>query len=186
MNSHDSKEEQVFNKGESCIVIMKSNDSKVEHVSTKKENCFICLEDYDKKSASFLPCSHSFHPQCIEGWLGKKNSCPVCRTKVNNNITEVSSDSFEDLLTLPPVKPYFYSPIHPIEPPYFGPPIHPIEPPYFFPPIHPMEPYIIPIYPFRRNRLPMIYYNSSPRMFSETDIITHRHLSPLQIEFSDV
>ena len=44
-------------------------------------DCSICLESY--KYAALLcglPCGHSFHQQCIMGWLGRDNHCcPVCR-----------------------------------------------------------------------------------------------------------
>ena len=31
-----------------------------------------------------LPCDekHYFHPKCIEGWLSKNNSCPLCKKPV--------------------------------------------------------------------------------------------------------
>ncbi len=43
--------------------------------------CVICLESY-KYSVTLcgLPCGHSFHQQCILGWLSRDNHCcPVCR-----------------------------------------------------------------------------------------------------------
>ena len=43
--------------------------------------CVICLETY-KFGAMLcgLPCGHSFHHQCIMGWLSRDNHCcPVCR-----------------------------------------------------------------------------------------------------------
>lgn len=29
-----------------------------------------------------LVCQHTFHTMCIHRWLGRANTCPVCRTKV--------------------------------------------------------------------------------------------------------
>ena len=44
-------------------------------------DCVICLESYKNNVALCgLPCGHSFHQQCIMGWLSRDNHCcPVCR-----------------------------------------------------------------------------------------------------------
>ena len=45
--------------------------------------CSICLEDYqvgdEKKS---LSCPHAFHKGCIDQWLKRVASCPVCKAEV--------------------------------------------------------------------------------------------------------
>ena len=42
--------------------------------------CQICLEDWQKEeTVRDLPCTHFFHVQCLDTWLGHKNSCPLCR-----------------------------------------------------------------------------------------------------------
>ena len=43
--------------------------------------CSICLESYKLGCVLCgLPCGHSFHQQCIMGWLSRDNHCcPVCR-----------------------------------------------------------------------------------------------------------
>ena len=44
-------------------------------------NCLICMDEY--KEGTFkrcLPkCKHYFHKKCIDKWLKKNASCPVCR-----------------------------------------------------------------------------------------------------------
>lgn len=42
--------------------------------------CAICHDDLDRAVA--LPCSHAFCGACINRWLAKKASCPVCRAVV--------------------------------------------------------------------------------------------------------
>ena len=44
-------------------------------------DCSICLESYKYSTLLCgLPCGHSFHQQCIMGWLSRDNHCcPVCR-----------------------------------------------------------------------------------------------------------
>ncbi|OIT01823.1 PREDICTED: NEP1-interacting protein-like 1 [Nicotiana attenuata] len=46
--------------------------------------CAICLQDFkDGDSARLLPsCKHSFHTQCIDEWLIRHGSCPICRVEI--------------------------------------------------------------------------------------------------------
>lgn len=42
--------------------------------------CAICCEDFQNgEQLSELPCSHTFHVQCITPWLRRSASCPCCR-----------------------------------------------------------------------------------------------------------
>ncbi|KAF3341454.1 RING-H2 finger protein ATL39-like protein [Carex littledalei] len=47
-------------------------------------DCTICLNDLDEGDAvRLLPvCMHLFHRDCIDLWLEKNNTCPVCRSRV--------------------------------------------------------------------------------------------------------
>jgi hypothetical protein len=50
------------------------------NASHKFTNCSICLMDYeDGEKFRHLPCSHMFHPECIDKWLEQKPVCPVCK-----------------------------------------------------------------------------------------------------------
>uniref|UniRef100_A0A0G4F9D3 RING-type domain-containing protein n=1 Tax=Chromera velia CCMP2878 TaxID=1169474 RepID=A0A0G4F9D3_9ALVE len=45
-----------------------------------EEECNICHEDYEDSSMVLvLPCDHFWHTACIRKWLGRSESCPVCR-----------------------------------------------------------------------------------------------------------
>jgi hypothetical protein len=43
-------------------------------------NCSICISDISKgEETLLLPCGHLYHSGCVESWLKKNNTCPVCR-----------------------------------------------------------------------------------------------------------
>ncbi|XP_042489873.1 E3 ubiquitin-protein ligase ATL6-like [Macadamia integrifolia] len=43
--------------------------------------CAVCLSEFeDEDTLRLLPkCDHVFHPDCIDAWLSKRTTCPVCR-----------------------------------------------------------------------------------------------------------
>ncbi|KAL7593876.1 hypothetical protein Lser_V15G35356 [Lactuca serriola] len=47
-------------------------------------NCAICLQDFEKEEEGReLPsCRHVFHLECIDEWLIRQGSCPICRRDV--------------------------------------------------------------------------------------------------------
>ncbi|KAI4311535.1 hypothetical protein MLD38_036421 [Melastoma candidum] len=50
--------------------------------------CSICLGEYEEKEVlRIMPkCGHSFHVACIDVWLRKKSTCPVCRLSLHNTL----------------------------------------------------------------------------------------------------
>jgi len=45
--------------------------------------CAICQSDYTVgEDVKELPCSHTFHPQCVDSWLAIKADCPLCRHQI--------------------------------------------------------------------------------------------------------
>eukprot|EP00727_Mastigamoeba_balamuthi_P001163 m51a1_g11043 putative ring finger protein 141 (265) ;mRNA; r:452129-453109 len=43
------------------------------------EDCAVCME---RKSTVVLPCTHAFCQECLEGWRGRSETCPMCRANV--------------------------------------------------------------------------------------------------------
>ena len=50
-----------------------------------KKSCCICLHEMDnssEKKIMALPCGHIFHEDCINQWISKKPTCPVCNYEI--------------------------------------------------------------------------------------------------------
>ncbi|KAL8162883.1 hypothetical protein V2J09_014372 [Rumex salicifolius] len=73
-NNHEhlgASNAQISNLPES-IVQTSSNDS-----------CTICLEEPSiGETIRHLPCLHKFHKECIDSWLRRKRSCPICKSDI--------------------------------------------------------------------------------------------------------
>lgn len=56
--------------------------------SMEDAQCTICLAEYQEKEVlRIMPkCGHSFHLSCIDTWLRKQSTCPVCRLSVQDSI----------------------------------------------------------------------------------------------------
>lgn len=54
--------------------------------SLEDAQCSICLGEYqENEELRMMPkCGHCFHLACIDVWLRKQPTCPVCRFPVNN------------------------------------------------------------------------------------------------------
>ncbi|TYI13248.1 hypothetical protein ES332_A08G046200v1 [Gossypium tomentosum] len=51
-----------------------------------EEDCIICLEELEVGFyASQMPCSHTFHVDCIVKWLKQSHYCPICRFEMPTN-----------------------------------------------------------------------------------------------------
>lgn len=55
--------------------------------SREDNQCAVCLGDYqlDEKLQELPVCKHLFHVSCIDEWLAKNTTCPICRSSVNQD-----------------------------------------------------------------------------------------------------
>ncbi|CAN6481172.1 unnamed protein product [Victoria cruziana] len=71
------------------IVITTASTAKfnVDDFSSEEDaQCCICLGEYQERDVlRFLPkCGHAFHVTCIDRWLLKQRTCPVCRLSLQD------------------------------------------------------------------------------------------------------
>jgi hypothetical protein len=51
------------------------------------EDCTICGEEMQVgHTVRTMPCKHSFHKDCIDPWITRHNTCPNCRSNVDQNV----------------------------------------------------------------------------------------------------
>jgi len=72
------------------------NDDIVEYLESLKEipklpeqpltvmtkQCIICLSDENILQGYMTACNHQFHAECLQQWIAKHNSCPMCRSSI--------------------------------------------------------------------------------------------------------
>ncbi|XP_072294683.1 leukemia NUP98 fusion partner 1 isoform X2 [Eucyclogobius newberryi] len=62
-------------------------EQRVRTISLHEDNrlCLICYEDMKKNGVGTkeLQCTHRFHKECMELWLWRKQTCPMCRVCVS-------------------------------------------------------------------------------------------------------
>ena len=46
------------------------------------DTCAICIETYspEENVSTLQPCGHMYHEECIDNWMKKSVSCPLCNT----------------------------------------------------------------------------------------------------------
>lgn len=56
------------------------------------KECPVCQESFkDEDQVICMPCSHSYHEDCLVTWLKMHNSCPVCRVPLSENTSSNTS-----------------------------------------------------------------------------------------------
>ncbi|KAK8935756.1 E3 ubiquitin-protein ligase SDIR1 [Platanthera zijinensis] len=54
--------------------------SLIQQITDSEEACAVCLENPSVgDTIRHLPCLHKFHKDCIDTWLRRKRSCPICK-----------------------------------------------------------------------------------------------------------
>lgn len=100
----DSKNIFLGEKIKSNIIKRKSGEIKEKEEENENEYCPICNEN---KVEVMLDCSHFFCQKCIKTWLfDKKNTCPLCRFKVDLKNVRLKEKDQWDLIDINEVENY--------------------------------------------------------------------------------
>ena len=52
-------------------------------IHKNQENCVICMNAFVKnEEIRKIKCTHLFHRECIDEWLGREKKCPLCKKDV--------------------------------------------------------------------------------------------------------
>ena len=78
-----------------AAIVSELPETKIDDINkldNDKKNCVICMEDFKAGDISTnLPCLHMFHTNCIQSWLKKQNTCPICKFKLTpENINNIN------------------------------------------------------------------------------------------------
>ena len=70
---------------ERCRII-KQGDELLQEEDGEAASCPICMDVLDdEKVIRATPCNHTFHEQCLSGWLNVSRCCPMCRFDLLEN-----------------------------------------------------------------------------------------------------
>ena len=82
-----------------CCSSYKLKESVLDHVEDNFE-CFIC-RDWVVGTTAMAPCGHIGCSECIEQWLKRNKTCPVCRQKCASLVPIKTVDCFLEKMLMP-------------------------------------------------------------------------------------
>ena len=70
----------------------------VEQTTDDETKCGICYTDLNNKNTVMTPCNHAFCSSCFFKWLGRKETCALCRsTLLSNTVVEERAIELEEI-----------------------------------------------------------------------------------------
>uniref|UniRef100_A0AC35U6D0 RING-type domain-containing protein n=1 Tax=Rhabditophanes sp. KR3021 TaxID=114890 RepID=A0AC35U6D0_9BILA len=59
------------------------------------DECTICMFEFESNmNVRVLPCKHTYHVECIDDWLLRNFSCPMCMTPVDSSMLSTFASNF--------------------------------------------------------------------------------------------
>lgn len=68
------------------LAVVKYDKEKSKNLDPELKKCCVCLEEFeDGIDVRFLTCLHRFHKNCVDQWLEKNTTCPICKADQNQD-----------------------------------------------------------------------------------------------------
>jgi len=99
LNQFGVPPEHIRNRGatQECIDAIGLDTVDEETCGKLKESqtvCGICLEEFKvQDEMRTMDCTHCFHKECIDRWLGQVASCPICKKELTSDCASGTSSS---------------------------------------------------------------------------------------------
>eukprot|EP00977_Amphora_coffeiformis_P009215 scaffold2100_cov207-Amphora_coffeaeformis.AAC.3 len=70
---------------QSIPLVKLEDEAALQALPDHQRTCNICLEDFvvGDSVRKLVDCTHVFHPACLDRWLQRVASCPICKTEVH-------------------------------------------------------------------------------------------------------
>ena len=110
----------------------------LEQLNLKEEEdedmkCAICFDEYKEEHLlRKMPCDHFFHKDCIDQWMEKMATCPICNQDIRTAQSKFATDPILDPSSNPidpPSDPILDPESNPPSDPILDPSSNPIDPP---------------------------------------------------------
>ncbi|XP_063963456.1 RING finger protein 215-like isoform X2 [Lytechinus pictus] len=87
LSHHKSSSEETLQRlakqSLSKMSVWKYKRKRYQLSADSSESCAVCLEEFFKgQTIRMLPCHHTFHNRCVDSWLIRKRTCPLCKMDI--------------------------------------------------------------------------------------------------------
>jgi len=97
---------------ESCNEQFPEDVTTTDWAEKDKATCYICLDKIENtiyEATCIHDFRHTFHVNCMNSWLNRNNSCPICRKSQKEEIQPINTTSTDFIRSLDPIFETFFN-----------------------------------------------------------------------------